>query len=1021
MTDSKIVKILVASPSDVDEERLIVEQVIEDWNTRNSAKQQLTLMAVLWEKHAAPENTGDGGGPQPRITRQIVDDCDCAIGIFWNRIGTPTVFAEGGAVEEVHRMLTILKRPVMVYFSNAPIARKKFEKEQVDKLDAFKKSMQSDGLIWEYDSTVDFRIMLTRHLDLNIDDWFFSSIPLKTQLPTVELLRRYQATLKHELGYIHMIGVPGIASVKVNLNDDTFVPLRLFDRQGAQNPFPQSPDETMKLGFKKSRMLLAIGDPGAGKTTLLKYYALCAFDPDGSKRLGFGGPVNVFYLPLLDLVGDKGMFYNDSLPVNLTRWYKKRHQTLDAQLFEEWLHSGTSLVLLDGLDEISDTAERIEVCRWIDKAWSGFSKAYFVVTSRATGYNKDDGVELEADHERADVQDFTEDQQERFLRKWFTAVFLNEPCYDGMDEAEWDRQQRAEAEERTIVIVAHLKDEKNKGLLQLAAIPMILQIMAILWMDRDYMPENRVKLYEAALDYILEFRDKRRKIKPLLSAVQARQVLAPVALWMQETIKKDEVTKVKMHTAMQEWLDTLDTPPAAEPFCDYLVERAGLLVETEGEEYLFRHKSFREYLAGVRLKEDRPYEHLNKLVAHFGEDWWEEPIRFFIGSVDANVFDAFMDRLFDSKVSEELSIKQQLLLQTIIDEATGKKVDALCTKLLNSKSTVGRQRVILDCLKNIGKTTALNALKEFIEKNIAINDDIANRAKEVFFALAGQPFSFQSIKFVGGTITSICNPNEQNAEYIMIPGGSYIYSVTRKEEHAEDLYFAKYPVTNRLYRSFISALQSKGFEDDPLFSFSTFLEKLNAIAENNEWGKGFVKELNKGKHDLASFFRSDYYEDRKFGGDDQPVVGVTWYAAQAYCLWLSLQECDNVFYRLPTEIEWEWAAGGSRVISAQPVRRYPWSLESGEPNSMLANYNQHVGFTTPVSSYPEGMTTEGLYNMAGNVWELMQNWYDDTDEWPARRGGSWSSSSDSLRCSSRLKPDPRVWTGNIGFRVVRSR
>ena len=123
-------KILVASPGDVDAERKIVEKVIEDWNIRNGEERKMVLEAVLWEKHAAPRSRGEGEGPQEHINRQIVDDCDCVIGIFWNRIGTPTPMAAGGAVEEVQRMMTILKRPVMLYFSDMPIAPSKIDDQQ---------------------------------------------------------------------------------------------------------------------------------------------------------------------------------------------------------------------------------------------------------------------------------------------------------------------------------------------------------------------------------------------------------------------------------------------------------------------------------------------------------------------------------------------------------------------------------------------------------------------------------------------------------------------------------------------------------------------------------------------------------------------------------------------------------------------------------------------------------------------------------------------------------------------------
>ena len=830
------------------------------------------------------------------------------------------------------------------------------------------------------------------------------------------IAERYRSALKTELGYIRMLGLPGVESIKVNLNDDTFVPLRLSDRQESDNKEknnPQGnehilyPDKIMKRAFQDRRgrrMLLVIGDPGAGKTTLLKYYALCALE--NYKRLGFTEPVNVFYIPLRELVRDKEGDYI-SLPANLANWAKKHQQTIATDVFTDWLNSGTSLVLLDGLDEISNTADRIEVCKWIDNVWAGFSKAFFVVTSRSTGYNKEEGIELECDYERADVQDFTPDQQERFLKNWFTAAFLKEPCEEGFDETGWQEKQTKEADQRTQTIVQHLQAEKNKGLRQLAAIPMILQIMAILWKDREYLPESRVELYDAALNYLLEFRDRRRNIKPLLSARNSRQVLAPISLWMQEILKKDEASKADMHQAMKEWLDTLDNPPTPEAFCSFLDKRAGLLVESAGKEYLFRHKSFREYLAGIQLKENRPYDQLNKLVAHFGEDWWEEPLRFFMGSIDATVFDAFMEKLFDSEVSEAMTQKQQFLLQIIIEEAKGKKVDALCVKLLDPTTTSNRQRVILDCLKTIAKPVALGALIKFKNEGLAKeNKDITGRTDEVIRALGGQQEYTVDEKPVFEIAQSILNKNEQNAEYILISGGSYNYSETKMGVRVDDLYVAKYPVTNKLYRSFIVALGEA----------LQFKEKLKEIAKKKTWGAEFDEYLKSGKNDLTSLFRSEYDEDRKFCGDDQPVVGVTWYASSAYCLWLSL--LDNIgeevnSYRLPTEIEWEWAAGG------KAKRKYPWAKEKGEPTSKLANYHENVGATTPVGSYPEGATQERLYDMAGNVWEWMENLYDKNAIARSLRGGSWNSGHDYLRCSFRSYHIPDNKSVNFGFRAVR--
>ena len=1037
------IKVLVASPSDVDAERKITEEVIREWNTLHADERQLMLEAVLWESHSAPDF---GDRVQGILNKQIVDQCNFAIGIFWTRIGTDTGVAPGGAVEEIERMRS-QNKPVMLYFSNANPELKTFDIEQYSKLKQYRVSLQKQVLTWECESPEEFRKHLAHHLALQVPKWFghpepVNGIILPEQYVTTDVdLQRYQDALKEDLRWIRMLGLPGIERVDVNLNDDTFVPLRFSRRQeassltgeksmlsGAENEQSLTPDKVMQEAFFEGdrRLLLVIGDPGSGKTTLLKYYALCALDSERCTRLGFSEPVKVFYLPLRDLVRQNNGRY-ETLPSNLSRWVENQQLIIGKKRFDAWLRRGKVLILLDGLDEISDREERKEVCRWIEGAWRGFSTAYFVVTSRGTGYRKAEGIELEVDYERADVQDFTPAQQECFLQNWFRAAFLRE---HGEGDA-WQRKQQAKADKLAEKSVAHLNEEKNRGLRQLAAIPMILQIMAILWKNQVHLPRSRVKLYSAVLDYLLEIRDDRRGIRPLLSAEDARVVLAPVALWMQEELKTDEVEKSKMQEKMQERLEKLDNPPSAVSFCDYLVKRADLLVEY-GKEYVFRHKSFREYLAGVELlkKVNRTSGYLDSLMTDFAEDWWDEPLRFFIAQGDEETFDLFMEKLFDSPLSDDVLQKKQGLLLTLIEEAPLKKVDALCKKLRDSDNTPIRQRVILDCLKAIGKPAALGPLQWFKVEKLAKNRDVAGRVEEVLLALGGlQPEQKESSVLKGEKATlikttlsleerppSFRNTNEHLTEYIRIPGGSFKYSVSGKKVRAGDLYFAKYPVTNKLYRSFIAYVQSQAPDYEARLPLSMFRNAITDIETSKLWDEGFGAYLNDGKEELANLFCSKRDEDRKFGGDDQPVVSITWYAAKAYCLWLSLLEGGkDGLYRLPTEQEWEFAAAGKEG------REYPWPKEKGEqPSAQLANYSEHVGATTPVGNYPDGATPEGLYDMAGNVWEWMDNKYKENTSARALRGGSWVNVPDYLRCSARDVVGPALTNYGIGFRVVRS-
>jgi len=169
---------------------------------------------------------------------------------------------------------------------------------------------------------------------------------------------------------------------------------------------------------------------------------------------------------------------------------------------------------------------------------------------------------------------------------------------------------------------------------------------------------------------------------------------------------------------------------------------------------------------------------------------------------------------------------------------------------------------------------------------------------------------------------------------------------------------------------------------------------------------------------------SHFDDDKRFKGDDQPVIGVSWYAAHAYCFWLSMLELKNEnakmevkkisnLYRLPNEMEWEWAAGGG-------VRKFPWGNES-KNLSEFANYNGNIGKTTPVTAYPKGATPEGLNDMAGNVWEWMENEYKGWKGSRSLRGGSWLANVVSLRWSAFSGYNLDVHDNVVGFRVVRSR
>ena len=813
---------------------------------------------------------------------------------------------------------------------------------------------------------------------------------------------------------------------------------------GKESPEPVGREQAVEwTTILRQPRLAVIGLPGSGKTTLLQYTAvrLCeVLARDDRARLddlGIGADASQYPpVPLLLPLRELGAFLGESrvrelagansdlLLDCLMNYYGRNIDQLPPDVFRRLSEAGRAIFLLDGLDEVPQTDDRILVSAIVRSLVNRYPTCRYILTSRPKAYEGD--ARLGQGFRECTVDDLSAEKQQRFIVNWSRSLhrLLGHQGDDGTRLA-----TRFSAELWGAL-------ETNDRVRDLATNPLLLTIIAIIYYDSHSLPENRAELYETCVTVLLK--GGRGKVgtpaklretysgqpKLSMSLRQKRELLAFVAYRMhqrradtgestgREIGRDDLVVIVADSPALP-----VGCPPreAAEAFVDELPVHVGLLDEIRPRVFRFSHLSFQEFLAARYVAEG---ERWAELLNHAQEPWWREVILLCAGHLSQERCWRFLGLLITRGATPQeraahLALAADAILElekfkgqgplnaqitadarTILESPLADAPASARVAAGNALAVVGDPRPGVSTLpppmvKIAGGSFTLGSSKAEAER--------AGRAYEAYYLKRGEKDNAKSARD--------WPKDEMNDRAVDIAAFE----------------LARYPVTNAQYRQF---MEHGGYH--PAASWWSdaarvwFQRNDAATTGLKDWQRRAVKD------------RPKFWHDARFGvtRPNHPVVGVNWYEATAFCRWLTHHYLnDGYTYRLPSEAEWEYAARGSARHT------YPWG--NLEPDAERANFNQEYNGTSAVGCFPAGATPgTGLLDMAGNVWEWTCSVYrpypyDPTDgredgAEPAKkrftlRGGAWYFQPIYLRAAYRVFNTPDYLRQYVGFRLARHR
>ena len=815
-----------------------------------------------------------------------------------------------------------------------------------------------------------------------------------------------------------------LAAVYTGLEVASSVPLPEEERQRAGGR-----EQRQKLvveALAEQPRLVLLGEPGSGKSTGVNFVALCL----AHARCGHAGwlerlgpawthgallPIPVTlraFAAWLDTLQPRPT--SGAAALLLTRWLDHAHGEPLARLLRQEITAGRALLLLDGLDEVpgDGQGQPLRLVRETIQALrdaSGGSRV--LVTCRALDYAQP--RRQIAGWPQETIIPFSRKLQQEFIDRWYAVLARLDRPLNG-DPAVLRERLQQEVQERG-------------ELRRLAGNPLLLTMMTLLHAYEGRLPDERVRLYEKCIDFLLLRWRADHGVVPLpqqlalpqWSGSDLNRLLDRLGFAAHERgVSGDgeagsDLPRAVLIEAARAFFAAFDADQAyarAEKFCNYISRFGNGVVQQYADGiYRFPHRTFQEYLAARRLVAD--------------DDWGEDAAEFVDRARqragagpqwrEALLLAASQQVVVNNQVRPPVDLAEALLDEHPEQTAPWARNAILAGELL---AEVGREKLgrlgarrtalweravqalvtVLEHLDAQGQ--ALLPLAERVRAGRALAELGDPRFPATLEQWRVEPFSYT----FGSPMGYWC----------FVPEATHTIGGWNKGERKVKIalpafWVARFPITVAQFRDFAAV------------GYSTAAEQW-WTPEGWRWKQG---------NNLDQPVAFGYPQ---YSGHNQPLVAITWYEAVAFAAWLN-EQLDGVLpagyvLRLPIEAEWEAAA----MYDGTDTRRlYPWGVD--EPTAERAIYDaSQLDRPAPVGCCPAGMAACGALDLVGNVWEWTTS---DAENYPhasaqgredftsdeytvALRGGAYYENSTNVRCGARGRGSPDDDVNVNGFRVV---